>query len=291
LLDRTGKKLQIAHVNTLNVDSRKQILAALVEGKSMLAISRIGDVSRNTVNKLLIDLGTACSVYQNKVFRNLKCKRIQLDEIWCFVACEQKNVSPDNEANGWGDVWIWVALDPETKLVPTWFVGNRDASAAYHFMHDLKPRLAHRVQLTTDGVKCYLEATEDTFCAEVDFAQLAKIYGPPFGPHASNPEVQYSSAQGMGARKSVITGNPDFKHISSSQIERQNSTVRMSEPRFTPSTNAFSKKLGNHEHSVAVHYMYYNFGRIHQSLRVTPAMEAGIADHVWNLEEIISLLP
>jgi IS1 family transposase len=277
-------------MNILNMELRTRIVAALVEGNSLRAISRMTDVSRNTINKLLIDLGTACSAYQDKVFRNLKCKRIQCDEIWCFVGCKQKNVTPENGVNGWGDIWTWVAMDSETKLVPTWFVGNRDASAAYHFMHDLKPRLSHRVQLTTDGLKCYLEATEDAFGGDIDFAQLVKIYGNTVGPK-SNAEIRYSPAQCMGARKGVITGNPDFKHISTSHIERQNLTMRMSLRRFTRLTNGFSKKVENHEHSVAVHYMYYNFGRIHMSLRVTPAMEAGISDHVWSLEEIIGLLP
>jgi IS1 family transposase len=282
--------IHIERMNKLSIEERKQIVAALVEGNSLRAISRMTGASRNTINKLLIDLGTACSAYQDKVFRNLKCKRIQCDEIWCFVGCKQKNVTPENRDNGWGDVWTWVALDSDTKLVPTWFVGNRNASAAYHFMHDLKPRLAHRVQLTTDGLKCYLEATEDAFGSEIDYAQLIKIYGNAVGPNASNPEVRYSPAQCMGAKKGVITGNPDFKHISTSHIERQNLTMRMSMRRFTRLTNGFSKKVENHEHSVAVHYMYYNFGRIHQSLRVTPAMEAGISDHVWSLDEIVNLL-
>ena len=251
----------------------------------MRAISRMTGVSRNTINKLLIDLGTACSIYQDKVFRNLKCQRIQCDEIWSFVGCKQKNVTPGNKANGWGDVWTWVALCPDTKLVPCWFVASRDAGAAYHFIHDLKGRLANRVQLTTDGHKAYLSAVEDAFGAEIDYAMLQKIYG----AAPEGPEVRYSPAQCMGARKAVISGKPDFRHVSTSFVERQNLTMRMSMRRFTRLTNGFSKKVENHEHMLALHYMSYNFCRIHQTLRVTPAMEAGIADHVWSLEEIISL--
>jgi IS1 family transposase len=274
-------------MNILSVQERKQIVAALVEGNSMRAISRMTGVSRNTINKLLIDLGNACSAYQDRVFRNLKCQHIQCDEIWSFVGCKAKNVTPDNKGNGWGDVWTWVALDAETKLVPTWFVGTRDAGAAYHFIHDLKERLASRVQLTTDGHKAYLNAVEDAFGAEIDYAMLVKIYGnaPEHG------EVRYSPAVCMGARIAKITGKPDFAHVSTSYVERQNLTMRMSMRRFTRLTNGFSKKVENHEHSIAVHYMFYNFARVHQSLRVTPAMEAGISDHVWSLEEIVGLLP
>ena len=273
-------------MNVLTTEERTRIVAALVEGNSLRAISRMTGVSRNTINKLLIDLGTACSDYQDKVFRNLKCKNLQCDEIWSLVGCKQKNVTPENKDNGWGDVWTWVALDADTKLVPTWFVGTRDAGAAYHFIHDLAGRLTNRVQLTTDGHKAYLSAVENAFGSEIDYAMLQKIYGvvPECG------EVRYSPAQCMGSRKAVISGKPDFKHVSTSLVERQNLTMRMSMRRFTRLTNGFSKKVENHEHSIAVHYMFYNFGRIHQSLRVTPAMEAGVTDHVWSLEEIIGLL-
>jgi len=188
--------------------------------------------------------------------------------------------------SGAGDVWTWVALDPDTKLVPCWFIGQRDAGCAYHFMHDLKSRLANRVQLTTDGHRAYLTAVEDAFGCEIDFAMLQKIYGAP----QDALETRYSSAVCMGARKAIISGNPDHSHVSTSYVERQNLTMRMSMRRFTRLTNGFSKKLENHEHAVAIHYMFYNFGRIHQSLRVTPAMEAGISDHVWSIEEMIALL-
>jgi IS1 family transposase len=290
VLDRTGKIVHIERVNKLTVEKRKQVVAALVEGNSMRAISRMADVSRNTINKLLIDLGNACSAYQDKVFRNLNCRRVQCDEIWSFVGCKQKNSTPETRAkNGWGDVWTWVALDAETKLVPCWYVGSRDGAAAYHFINDLKARLSNRIQLTTDGHKAYVEAVEGAFGAEIDYAQLQKIYGSDGGPK-SNAEIRYSPAQCMGAKKAIISGTPDYRHVSTSFTERQNLTMRMSMRRFTRLTNAFSNKVENHEHSVAVHYMYYNFGRIHMSLRVTPAMEAGVADHVWTLEEIIALI-
>ncbi len=276
-----------AHMNILTTEERKQVVAALVEGNSMRAISRMTGVSRNTINKLLIDLGNACSAYQDTTLRNLKCKRVECDEIWSFVYAKDKNLPEDlkNQA-GVGSVWTWVALDPDSKLVPCWFVSTRDAAAAYHFMHDLAGRLANRVQLTTDGHHAYLNAVEDAFGSDIDYAQLIKIYGNE-QPHG---DVRYSPAQCMGARKAVVSGKPDFNHISTSMVERQNLTMRMSMRRFTRLTNGFSKKVENHEHMLAVHYMYYNFGRIHQSLRVTPAMEAGISDHVWDLEEIINLL-
>jgi IS1 family transposase len=273
-------------VNKLNTEDRARIVAALVEGNSMRAVSRMTGIARNTINKLLVDLGEACSMYQDKAFRNLSCKRIQCDEIWSFVGCKEKNLSAEKMAQGWGDVWTWVALDSETKLVPTWFVGERHAGAAYHFMHDLAERLAHRVQLTTDGHGAYLSAVEDAFGANIDYAQLVKIYG----AAPEGPQVRYSPAICMGARKGVISGNPDFKHVSTSHVERQNLTMRMSMRRFTRLTNGFSKKVENHEYMLALHYMYYNFCRIHQTLRVTPAMEASVSDHVWSLDEVISLL-
>lgn len=264
-------------MNKLSTLERKQIVSALVEGNSLRAISRTTGAARNTINKLLVDLGGACSDYQDLVFRNLKCKRVQCDEIWSFILCRAKNVTPEKKDNGWGDIWTWVALDADTKLVPTWFVGTRDAGSAYHFMHDLAGRLASRVRLTTDEHRAYLNAVEDAFGSEIDYAMLVKIYGnvPEGG------EVRYSPAVCMGAR-TAVSGK--------SFVERQNLPVRMSMRRFTRLTNGFSKTVSNHEHALAVHYMFYNFGRIHQALRVTPAMEAGVSDHVWSLEEIIALL-
>lgn len=273
-------------MNKLSTAERKQIVAALVEGNSLRAISRMAGVSRNTINKLLLDLGAACSAYQDKTLRGLKCKRIQCDEIWSLVGCKAKNVTQDNENKGWGDAWTWVAMDSDTKLVPCWLVGTRDAGTGYHFIHDLKDRLATRVQLTTDGHKAYLSAVEDAFGCDVDYAMLIKIYG----NTPEGGEVRYPPAQCMGSRKAVQSGSPEWKHISTSHIERQNPTMHMSMRRFTRLRNGFSKKIEQHEAAIAIHYMNYNFARIHQSLRVTPAMEAGVSDHVWNLEEIVSLL-
>jgi len=275
----------------LNMEEKVRVVACLVEGNSLRSTVRMTGIHRTTIQKLLVELGAACSVYQDKVMRNLKCRRLQCDEIWAFVGCKEKNATPEAKAkNGWGNVWTWTAMDAETKLVPCWFVGSRDGGSAYHFIHDLAGRLASRIQLTTDGHKPYVEAVEDAFGAEVDYAQLIKIYGTG-STDGKGAEIRYSPAQCMGARKAVITAQPDYQHIATSFTERQNLTMRMSMRRFTRLTNAFSKKVENHEAAVALHFMYYNFGRVHMTLRVTPAMEAGIADHIWSLEEIISLPP
>jgi len=275
------------HMNKLSKEEKVKVVACLVEGNSLRATTRMTGTHRGAIQKLLVELGAACSAYQDKVFRNLNCKRVQCDEIWSFCYAKDKNVPEEMKGQpGVGSVWTWVALDPDTKLVPCWFVSSRDAGAAYHFIHDLAGRLANRVQLTTDGHKPYLMAVEDAFGADIDYATLQKIYG--VAPEQG--EVRYSPAQCMGARKAVISGNPDFRHVSTSHTERQNLTMRMQMRRFTRLTNAFSKKIENHEAAVALHYMHYNFARIHQTLRVTPAMEAGIADHVWGLEEIVGLL-
>lgn len=216
----------------------------------------------------------------------MKLTRIQCDEIWSFVGCKQKNVETTEQMRkGWGDVWTWTALDAKTKLIPCWYVGTRDGGAAYHFIHDLAGRLSNRVQLTTDGHKAYLNAVEDAFGSEIDYAMLIKIYG----NAPEGPEVRYSPAQCMGTKVAVISGNPDYQHVSTSYTERQNLTMRMSMRRFTRLTNGFSKKVEQHENAIALYFMYYNFCRIHQTLRVTPAMEAGISDHVWSLEEIVRL--
>lgn len=272
-------------MNKLTTEERTRVVAALVEGNSLRAITRMTGVHRTTVMKLLADLGRACSIYQDRAFRNLTCKRIQCDEIWSFVGAKEKNASAEKKAEGWGDVWTWTALDAETKLVPCWFVGTRDAGAAYHFMHDLADRLAHRVQLTTDGFKPYLSAVADAFGTDIDFAQLVKIYGE--GPKT---EARYSPAQCMGTRVAKVTGSPEHKHVSTSFVERQNLTMRMSMRRFTRLTNAFSKKVENHEHAIALHFMHYNFCRIHQTLRVTPAMAAGVAAKIWTISDVIGLL-
>ncbi len=276
-------------MNKLSTEKRAQILHCIVEGNSLRATSRLTDTAINTVVNLMIEAGKACTIYQDKAMRNLKCRRLQCDEIWGFVGCKEKNVPEAQKNQGRGSVWTWTALDAETKLVPCWFIGNRDAGAAYHFMHDLAGRLAHRVQLTTDGLKTYIQAVEDAFGCEIDYAQLEKIYGTQVGPK-DNAEIRYSPAQCMGARKAVITGQPDHKHISTSHTERQNLSMRMGMRRFTRLTNAFSKKLQNLEYNVALYFMHYNFCRIHQTLRVTPAMEAGVSDHAWTMAEVVALI-
>jgi IS1 family transposase len=273
-------------MNKLDSVKRAQVVSCLVEGNSIRATVRMTGAAKNTVVKLLCDLGRACSDYQDKAFVNLKCKRIQCDEIWSFIGAKEKNCNVTMKAKGAGDVWTWTAIDPDSKLIPCWFVGQRHAGCAYHFLSDLKDRLAHRVQLTTDGHGAYLHAVEQVFGTEIDYAQLQKIYG----SLPEGPQVRYSPAICMGARKAIINGKPVHKHISTSYVERQNLTMRMSMRRFTRLTNGFSKKLENHEHALALYFMYYNFCRIHQTLRVTPAMEAGVSDHVWTLDEIISLL-
>ena len=263
----------------------EQILSCLVEGNYIRATCRMTGAAKNTVVKLLVDAGRACSEYQDKAFRNLSCKRIQCDEIWSFVGSKEKTTSSRKKAEGNGDVWTWTALDPDLKLIPCWFVGSRDAGSAYHFMHDLADRLASRVQLSTDGHRPYLSAVEDAFGTEIDYAMLVKIYG-----NEKQAETRYSPAVCMGARKAVISGKPEVKHISTSLTERNNLTMRMSMRRFTRLINAFSKKLENYEHAIALHFMHYNFCRIHQTIRVTPAMEAGVSERVCKIPDIVDLL-
>lgn len=272
-------------MNKLNNERRAQVVAALVEGNSIRATVRMTGVAKNTIVKLLEDLGTACAEYQDEAFRNLTCKRLQADEIWSFCYAKQKNVSPEHQGVfGYGDVWTWVAIDAETKLVPCWHVGRRDARAAYEFITDLASRLANRVQLTTDGHRPYLEAVEGAFGSEIDYAMLVKIYGKP------QEEIRYSPAQCLGAQTHVVTGDPDPAHVSTSYVERQNLTMRMSMRRFTRLTNGFSKKVDNHRHALALHYMYYNFARIHKTLRCTPAMAAGVTKRLWEVSDIVALL-
>lgn len=272
-------------MNRLSLERRAQILHCLVEGNSIRATSRIADAAKNTVIKLLVDVGKACAEYQNQTLRNLTCKRIQCDEIWSFCYAKQKNI-PDKYKGkfGFGDVYTWVAICADSKLVPCWLIGNRDSLTAYHFMKDLASRLKHRVQLTSDGLKVYLQAVESSFGSDIDFAQLVKLYGSP-----SEAETRYSPAECIGTELKHISGNPDPKHISTSYAERQNLTIRMSMRRFTRLTNGFSKKVENLTHAVSLHFMFYNFARIHRTLRVTPAIESGVSDHVWSLEEIAQL--
>lgn len=275
------------NMNKLNAMKRAQIIAALVEGNSINATVRMTGAAKHTVLKLLADLGKACAAYQDRVFKNLPCKNLQCDEIWSFCYAKEKNVPDEYKGQfGFGDVWTWTAICADTKLVPCWLVGERSAQYAAKFIDDLASRLAHRVQLTTDGHKAYLEAVWNAFHADIDYAILEKIYrSVPTGG-----QTRYSPGVCCGAKKKKIRGNPDRSKVSTSYVERQNLTMRMSMRRFTRLTNGFSKKVQNLEHAVAIHFMHYNFCRIHKTLRVTPAMEAGITNHVWELEEMIGLL-
>jgi len=276
-------------MNVLPIEKRAQILHLLVEGNSMRATSRIADVSINTVTKLLIDAGSACAAYQDATVRNLKAKRVQCDEIWSFCHSKQKNVAPEHDGIlGYGDVWTWVALDADSKLAINWLVGLRTAEYAEAFIGDMASRLADRIQLTTDGYGVYVNAIEKAFGGLIDYAMLVKVYEEGMG---AMEQRRYSPSRFVKEDKRRIDGSPDVAEVSTSYVERQNLTMRMSMRRFTRLTNAFSKKIENLEHSVALHFMYYNFGRIHKTLRVTPAMEAGIADHVWSIEEIAALIP
>jgi len=273
-------------MNRLTTAKRVAVVAALCEGNSIRATVRMTGVAKNTIVKLLVELGAAVTRYQDTALRNLSCRRLQCDEIWSFVGAKDKNLKDEDKGKfGRGSVWTWTCIDADTKLIPSWLVGTRDAGSAHDFMQDVASRMRSRVQLTTDGHKPYLWAVDGAFGLDVDYATLTKIYGP--DPSA---EKRYSPAVCAGIDMKVISGCPDQKHISTSYVERQNLTMRMSMRRFTRLTNAFSKKVENHAAAVALYFMYYNFGRVHQTLRVTPAMEAGISDHVWSIEEIIGLL-
>ena len=260
----------------------------LVEGSSMRSTSRVCDVSINTVTKLLVDVGIACQLFHNKMVVDVAAKRVQCDEIWSFVYSKEKNVPESMEnTEGVGDVWTWTAIDADTKLIIDFFVGNRDAESANIFMNNVALRLKNKVQLTTDGLKAYLEAITDSFGSRIDFAQLVKIYGG--NSEGQSTEKKYSPAECTGAKKTVIVGTPDEKHISTSYVERQNLTIRMSNRRFIRLTNAFSKKIDNHCHALALHFVYYNFVRQHKTLRVTPAMAAGLTKRFMSIEDIVRL--
>jgi IS1 family transposase len=272
----------------LTTKDRAQVLTLLVEGNSINATSRITGVSKNTILKLLMHVGNACVAYQDRVMRNLPLKKVQCDEIWAFVGMKQKNVPEKLKRTfGYGDVYTWLAIDADTKLIPCWNIGTRDAESAYDFIHDLAARLANRIQLTTDGHGAYLMAVNDAFGADVDFAQLVKLYGTL--SHSKEEHRRYSPAECTGARKHRITGNPSMKDVSTSYVERANLTMRMHMRRFTRLTNGFSKKLENHMHAVSLHFMFYNFCKIHSTLRVSPAMAAGVDDHLWDMEEVVMM--
>jgi IS1 family transposase len=273
-------------MKTLTTADRARAVAALVEGNSIRSTVRLTGIAKNTVAKLVIDLGQACISYHDEHVRNLRVRRLQCDEIWQFIGAKAKNARADKKAEGWGDTWTWTAIDADTKLCVSYLVGGRDGGWAKEFMQDCASRIRNRVQITTDGHKAYLEAVENAFGADIDYAQLQKIYGAP-----NENETRYSPAKCIGTDMKVVSGNPDPKHISTSFVERQNLTMRMSMRRFTRLTNGFSKKIENHIAAVAMYFMYYNFARVHTTLRVTPAMEAGISDHVWTIAELCTLLP
>lgn len=252
----------------------------------MRSVSRMTGIARNTILTLVVDAGRACAEYQDKALRNLTCRRLECDEIWAFCHAKDKHLPDDKKGKfGFGSIWTWVALDADTKLIASWMVGNRDEVAARTFMEDVAGRLTHRVQLTTDGLHAYLNAVDYAFSGDIDYAMLIKVYGEPLVD-----EKRYSPAECKGTETKIIRGNPDRKRIGTSYVERQNLTMRMSMRRFTRLTNAFSKKVENHIAAVSLHTMYYNFVRIHQTLRTTPAMAAGVTDRLWEIDDIIRLL-
>jgi IS1 family transposase len=275
-------------MNKLDIATRAQIIHMLVEGSSLRSISRIADVSINTVTKLLIDAGTVAAAYHDQNVRGLQSKRVQCDEIWSFCYAKQKNVRDAKAApDGAGDVWTWTSLDADSKMMVSWFVGDRSAESATMLLEDVQARVKSRIQLTTDGHGAYLPAVAQVFGIDVDFAQLVKQYGL---VSDSTPERRYSPAECVGTVKTTVEGRPDEDHISTSYVERQNLNMRMGMRRFTRLTNAFSKKIENHCHSLALYFLYYNFVRIHKSLKVTPAMAAGAADRLWSVEDIVALI-
>lgn len=275
-------------MNRLTLERRAQILRMMVEGVAIRAISRVTGASKNTIVKLLADAGSAFSAFQDNKLKDLSCQRLlQLDEIWSFVYAKAKNVACAKSAPEIaGDVWTWTCIDPDSKLIVSWIVGDRSAETGCRFVRDVADRLKHRVQITTDGHRAYLQAIEEAFGGEVDYAVLEKIYA---SPQQEGP-ARYSPGECCGTKTHRVTGDPDPEHISTSIAERHNLSIRMSVRHFTRLTNAFSKKVENHVHALSIYFMHYNFCRVHQSLRVTPAMEAGVADHVWSVEELVDLL-
>ena len=274
-------------MNRLSIAERAQIVSALVEGNSLRSVSRMTGVSINTVTKLLVDLGTVCANAHDALVQKVNAKRVQVDEIWSFVGAKQKNV-PSEKQGEWGDLWTWTGIDADTKLIVSYLVGPRTPPMAYEIMLDLAARIVGRPQLTTDGNFWYVDAVDNAFGVDVDYAMLVKKYGSDAGNRSSSG--RYSPARFLSAHREVIKGHPDAGHISTSFVERNNLTMRMSMRRFTRLTNGFSKKAQNHAHAVALNFMHYNFCRIHKTLRVTPAMEAGLAQHPWKIEELVGLL-
>jgi IS1 family transposase len=273
-------------MNRLTKEDRAKILTLLCEGMSIRAVTRVTGASKNTVAKLLLDAGRAASAYQDRVLRNLQCKRVQVDEIWSFVYAKRNNVASAKSApKDAGDVWTWTAIDADTKLLINFFVGARDTEAALHFMNDLSERVPERFQLTSDQFAPYRESVNTIFADQVDYAMLKKIYGP-----ALEGARRYSPPVCLGAKKRKVIGNPDRKHISTSYVERANLTMRMHMRRFTRLTNAFSKKVENHAAAISLHSMFYNFVRLHQTLGVSPAMAAGVTDRLWEMSDVVEVI-
>jgi IS1 family transposase len=286
MLDTQASKCHFGGMNKLPTEKRAQALQMMAEGISLRAMTRLTGISRTTLIKLLEDAGQAFSEYMDRTLVNLPCKRLQLDEAWGFCYAKQKNVATAKAApEGAGDIWTWVALDADTKLVASFYVGARDGAAALDFVSDLAPRLASRVQITSDGHKAYVEAIEENFGGDVDYAQLVKIYGA-----APEGQRRYSPAICTGAVKHKVEGNPDPKHVSTSFVERQNLNIRMGNRRMTRLTNAFSKKAENHAHMMAIYFMHYNFVRLHQTLKVAPAMAAGVTSKLWEMSDMVQVL-
>jgi IS1 family transposase len=283
MLDWLYIRLDNKLMNKKSTKERAQILRCLVEGNSIRLTVRLTGASKNTVTKLLVEVGEACAAYHNQTLVHLPCKRIQVDEIWSFVYSKQKN-TPEEMLGEAGDVWTWTAICADTKLVASWYVGGRDAGTGFDFMNDLASRMSERIQLTSDGHKAYLKAVEGVFGNDIDYGWLVKLYG-----DAPEGQRRYSPCQCIGAKQHAVFGDPDEKHISTSYVERQNLTMRMSMRRFTRLTNAFSKKVENHVRAIALHFMHYNFCRVHSSIKTTPAVAAGVADKIWSLEDVVEM--
>jgi IS1 family transposase len=273
-------------MNRLSNERRAQVIGALIEGNSIRSTCRMVGVCKDAVLKLIRDMGWACLAHHNATVRGVRTARVQCDEIWSFCYAKEKNVPLEKQGMGTGSVWTWTAIDADSKLIISYLCGGRDASWASHFMEDLASRVATRIQITTDGHRAYAEAVEGAFGMDVDYAMLIKLYGAP----SDRPDTRYSPAACIGIRTGILSGDPNPKHISTSFVERQNLNLRMGVRRFTRLTNAFSKKFENHCHMVAIYHAYYNFCRVHQTLRVTPAMEAGLTNHIWSVGELVGLL-
>lgn len=282
----TAQVHNTAIMNTLSKDKKTQVLAALIEGNSIRATVRMTGVAKKTVMRLLVEAGTFCADYQDRMFRNLHCRRLQLDEMWGWTYCKQKNVTPEivEQHPDAGDIWLWVAMDAETKLVPSWLLGQRDGRTAQTFVADLASRLSNRVQITSDGHRVYLEAIESAFGSDVNYSMLIKMFD-----NDRESEVRYSPAECTGTRVIPIIGNPDPRYISTSYVERQNWTVRTNMRRYTRLSNGFSRKLENHAAAVSLNYFAYNFVKIHSTLRISPAMAAGVTDRLWSMSDLVDL--